>query len=272
MKKYFTLLLFFFVAGYELIFAINDNPPGGAQSAGMADASVMWSGLWGCYHNQAGLADVENISAGFHFKNAFGIKQLSTKSFAFAVPTKTGTFGLSYSYFGYSQYNESKAGIAFGKQLWDFLSLGVQVDYLMFNIGEDYGKAGMAVAEIGLQAQPVENLFLGAHVFNPTLTQLPTYDKEEIPTVFRGGIGYKFSDKVLLSIEAQQEIEQETVFKSGIEYQPVENLFFRAGISTNPTRNTFGMGYIFKKFRADLAFSLHQTLGYTTRISIGYHF
>ena len=55
-------------------------------------------------------------------RKKYGIKELSHGALALALPTNAGTFGLSYSYFGYSKYNESKIGLAYAKKLFEKIS------------------------------------------------------------------------------------------------------------------------------------------------------
>lgn len=272
MKTHFLLKnsAFFFVLWFLAFSAKADNKPTGACSAGMAHASVMRSGIWSVFHNQAGLAGIEFITFASHFENAYQVKELSLKSLAVALPTGSGVFGLNYSHFGYSQYNESKAGLAFGKYLGKRIAVGIQLDYFHTHIAGEYGNTGALTAEIGLLAEPIDNFFVGAHVFNPHKAEFDTYDHEPLPTIFRAGAGYNFADKVFVSVEAEKDIDFKTVFKAGIEYEVVENIFLRAGISTEPTQNTFGAGWNFRAFKANIAFSRHQVLGYTTHASISY--
>jgi hypothetical protein len=123
-----------------------------------------------------------------------------------------------------------------------------------------------------LRSEPLKNLYIGAHVFNPTKAKIAEYDDERIPTIFRIGLGYNFSDKVLVSIESEKDIEYDPSFKFGIEVIMKKYVYLRAGISTNPVLNTFGIGYALKRFKVDIAFSKHPVLDYTSHISMSYSF
>ncbi len=250
--------------------ATGENKPQGARSAGMGGSSVVLTDIWSVYNNQAALAGIHNISFATYFSNRFAVKELSTKSFAFALPVSAGTFGLSYSNFGYSLYNENKIGLAFAKQLWNILSVGIQIDYFRTHLGEDYGNHNNISGEIGILAEPIKNFVIGAHLTNPTKTKIADYQDERMPTIFRLGVGYTFSDKVTVSVEGMQELDEDIVFKTGIEYNIVKNLYLRTGISTNPVLNSFGLGLLFKNFKADMAFSKHPVLGYSTHFSLSY--
>ena len=263
------LLLFSF-----FILKAADNYPVGARAAGVANASVTYSDVWSSFHNQAGLAQVNDISAGVYFENRFLISDLSVKGFAVALPTaKVGTFALSATMFGGSLYNEKKAGIGYAKKLGQKFSAGVQVDYLSTFIAEDYGNRSSFAVEIGMLAEPVKNLKLGVHLFNPNKAKLAEYADERIPVIMRFGASYKFSEKVLISAEEEKDIDQKSVFKSGIEYHIAEVLYLRGGISSNPSLTTFGFGLkINKQFLLDMASSWHQQLGFSPQFSLGYLF
>jgi hypothetical protein len=269
--KSICLLLVFCILNYCLI-ANFDNDPVGARQAGMANSSVMMTDVWSVFHNQAGLAFVQRLTVASCFGNAFMIKELSTKSLAISLPTKSGTFGLGYTHFGYTLYNESKIGLAYSKQLWTNFSVGIQLDYFYTRIAEGYGSKGVPAGEIGILAQPVENLFIGAHVFNPVRAKMIEYDDERLPTIFRLGIGYLFSNKLLLTVESEKNLDKDMEMKAGIEFSLFKNLYLRTGISNNPVLNCFGIGFVFKNFKADLAFSKHPVLDYSTQFSLSYRF
>jgi hypothetical protein len=268
MKK--LLLLSLFVSYFTFCFAGSDNFPIGARSAGIANTSVTLFDIWSVHHNQAGLGFVTKAGAGAYYENRFLVKELSLKGGVIAYPIKAGTFGVSVSSFGYANYSESKFGLAFGKAFGEKFSAGIQLDYLTTHIGENYGKHGAVAGEIGIQAKPLKNLTIGAHLFNPTRAKLADYSNERTPTIIRLGLDYKFSDKVFVAVETEKDIDHKPVFKAGLEYTPSEVLYLRAGISTNPSLSSFGFGLKLKQFRLDFASSFHSVLGYTPQVGVMY--
>jgi len=270
MKKIYTLIVLLFFSFQ--IFSQSQNRPVGANFSAIGNAGVSLSDVWSVYHNQAGLAQLKTFGIGINFENKYGIKELSHSALALALPTKTGTFGLSYSFFGYSKYNESKIGLAYAKQLFEKFSAGIQLDYFTTNIYGDYGRGGLLTAEIGIIYQPITDLKIGAHAFNPVRSSYNTFDDENLSTSIKLGASYNFSELVLFSFEVESDLENTTNFKSGIQYQAVENLYLRIGINTKPVTYHFGFGYHFQKVFADIAFSHHEILGYSTNISLQYAF
>ncbi len=267
---YFSTILFNLI-GFSC-FATGENWPIGGAPAGMSNATVTLNDFWSINNNQAGLTGVKNLSAGIYYENHFGLKDLGLKAGAIVLPTKSGVFGLSTTYFGYTQYNENKIGLAYAKSFGTKFSVGVQLDYLSTHIAENYGNSSTVAAEIGLRYKINKNLVIGTHVFNPTRAKVASYNDERAPTIVKLGLSYLFSDKVILAVESDKDIQYDPVFKAGIEYHPIKALYFRTGISTNPVLNSFGFGIEQANFNLDFAASYHQTLGFTPQVSLIYHF
>lgn len=251
-----------------------DNPPLGARSMGMGGCGTAVNGdLWGVQNNQASLASIATFQAGVFYESRFMMNELSMKGFAAAYPTaKQGVFGLNVNSFGYSQYSEMKAGIAYGRKLGEHFSMGVQLDYFNTRIGENYGSSSAVGGEIGIMAEPVKNLTLGLHLFNPTRTRLNGNLDERIPTIMRLGLSYKFSDQVFITAEAEKDVDYKTTFRGGIEYRPLPAFYIRAGAASNPGLVAMGFGVVLKKFRLDIASSFHSVLGFSPSVGLQYGF
>ena len=128
------------------------------------------------------------------------------------------------------------------------------------------------MAEIGILSQPIDKLTIGIHVFNPWQAELAEYQDETIPSVYRIGLAYSFSDEVLMTAELEKDLLYPSVFKSGIEYYIIPKIALRIGVQNRPAQFTFGLGTVFDGFKADLAFSYHQILGASSQIAIAYQF
>jgi hypothetical protein len=263
---------FFFAFSVFKLFAA-DNYPVGARAAGVANAAVTYHDVWSTYHNQAGLAWVKNISVGTYFENRFLVSELGLRSLAVAVPTKAGTFGVSGTFLGYTTYNEKKAGLAYTKMFGEKISAGVQLNYLNTFFGDEfYGSRTAFAVEGGILAEPIKNLKIGVHVFNPTKAKLAKYGDERVPIIMRIGASYKFSKTVLLSSEVEKDIDYKNVFRVGFEYHPVDILYLRAGVASNPSLSCFGFGLKLKDFMVDMSMQYHEVLGFSPQFSLGYTF
>lgn len=272
MRLTFTFFLFLSFIVSNGLFGANENFPFGGRQAGMGNAAVAVYDFWALSHNQAGLARQKNASGGFYFENRYLTKEMSLGAAGFALPAAGGVFGLSVTYFGYSQYHESKFGLAYSRSFGERLSAGVQLNYLYTFIGEGYGRTGNLAAELGLIYELLPGLQIGAHLFNPTRAKIGGFNDERIPTIMRLGFAYNFSERVLLSFETEKDIDRDAVFRLGLEYGITENIYLRGGIGTKPTTNSFGFGMAFGNLRIDLATSFHHVLGYSPQASLIYEF
>src|SRR5215210_5975215 len=131
MRNKFALFFFLLCTCTFIASAGDGNLATGARSSAIGGASSTYGDLWSAYNNQAGLGRVKSISAGITNELRFMVPELSVRGLAIAIPVKkSGVFGLSISYFGYSVYNEKKIGLAYARAFGEKFSAGIQIDYL----------------------------------------------------------------------------------------------------------------------------------------------
>jgi len=271
-KRKILLLIFLTTIIISDTDASNDIFPTGGKSTAMAGASVTNRDIWSAFNNQAGLASIRNVSAGLIYENKFLLKELGSKAGVFALPVSTGTFALSFSQFGFNLYNENKIGLAYAMPLGRNFTAGVQLDYLLTQLAEDYGHKGLFTFEIGLMAKLSEKMYMGAQIYNPARVKLTDYVEERIPSYISFGMTYIFSKSVNLVAEAEKDINYKPVFRMGVEYEFVKNVYVRTGLASNPSLFSFGFGVNVKKFKIDFGSSRHNALGYSPAISLMYNF
>ena len=230
----------------------------------------MLTDFWSFHHNQSGLAFVKDFSAGFYHQSGF-ISEMDYQAIGLLVPVSSGALAGSFSYYGYEHYHQTKAGIAYGRYLAKNLAAGIQIDYFHTRIAGIYGSDHLLTFEAGLHLRINERCVAGAHVFNPVRQGMGQYD-EKISVVIRLGAGYDFSDRLLLCIEAEKDMEKPLVPKLALEYELVPFFHLRTGISLNPVQNAFGMGYTWNDLQADVAFLFHPLLGNIPNFSLTYAF
>lgn len=244
----------------------------GARFDAMSNASVMIPDLWSVSHNQAGLGWVNTPSVGFHFENKFAVPEYSLSGIGASIPTGHGSVGAMLYYFGYSQYHDVRVGLAYGHAFSEHFTAGIQLNYIGIYIADEYGTFSSVVAEGGIMAIPVKNLYVGAHIYNITASKMNDPEKEPLPVIFRLGLGYEFWDQLFVSLETEKELNKSAVIRTGAEFNVNKTFFLRAGYSSNPGKPSFGLGFLFYHFRADIAVTLHPTLGFTPYFSLQYSF
>lgn len=269
--KYLFCCVFLLTTVHSPLFGI-DNRPVGARSAAMGNASVSVSDVWSAHNNQAGLAFIKNYSCGIYYENSYLIKELSQRVAVASLPTKAGTIGIEFSNFGYTKYNENKYNLSFAKAFGEKFSIGIAMNYMSIQIAEGYGNKGIAAAEIGVLSKPLKQLTIGAHLFNPTQSKLAQYDNERVPTIFRLGGNYAFSEQVVVAFEVEKNVAKKAVFKTGIEYKPINYLYIRGGISTSPTQASLGCGFRIQSLSIDVSSCYNPILGFSPQIGLSYSF
>ncbi|MBT8195537.1 MAG: hypothetical protein KJO64_03870, partial [Bacteroidia bacterium] len=251
-----------------------DKLPAGAESNAMAGISITNNNIWSAWNNQAGLSSINKVQLGWYTELPYGISELQNSGMALAIPTdKYGTFAVNVNYFGYSLYNESAFGLAYGKKLSENVSVGVGLNYHQISISEPKGNAGTVTAEIGLQTTFSPKLSSAFHLYNPTRSVIDTETtEEELPGIAKFALTYKASEKVHLVSEIEKDFDNDAILKFGFDYTIIEDLHIRGGIHSNDFEYGFGVGYKFSKFNVDVASKYQQDLGFTPSVSMFYTF
>lgn len=264
------LFLITLIISTSTLFAYDIIHPIGGRAAAMGGSSVASQGLWAMQNNPAGMANLEKISLGLYYENRWMLPETAYKCGAFALPTKFGTLGLSFNQFGSSKYNENKFGLAYAKDFGRYLQIGLQLDYLLLKIGNDYGTFSAFTFELGIQSHVTDKLTLGTYIFNPVNFSFEqTLNHEKLPIVFRFGMAYQFTKDFVGQCEIEKNTEREGVsLRGGLEYEAVKNLYIRAGVQTNPGILSFGLGYGIRFAQVNVAAQLHNELGASVQIGM----
>ncbi|MBX2980582.1 MAG: hypothetical protein KF905_14945 [Flavobacteriales bacterium] len=271
-------LLCLAICAATLVRAGGDPLTVGARFAGMGGSGLMLIDLWSVRLNPAGLAGLEAPTAGLFYQRHFLSEELAHQGLAVALPLGKGVLGVAADRFGYSLYNETRSSLSYAMPFGEGLRAAVQLNHLGVRLGENYGSTGAVVAELGVQAQITDALWLGAHLYNPTRAALLQRTEsavpldERIPTLLRAGLGYTFSSKLLMTLEAEKDIDRPERFRVGMEYQPNKVLFLRTGVSTGPVQSHFGVGFRLEQFDIDLAVAVRSQLGATPMLNLNYRF
>jgi len=260
MRSFFFSILF--VLCTFLSFSQNKD----ARTNALGGCGLTQATIWSNFSNQAGLANINKFIFGLGSENQFLLSEMNRHIVACAIPVNGGVIGVNLNYFGFDLYNETKIGLAFGKKLSKSFNIGVQLDYLGTYVNESTNNLHNFTFEIGVQKQLNKELSLGAHIFNPTTVKLN--EEENIPSLFRIGLHYNANQKVSVFTEGSLESEQNGNLHLGLEYKIINELALRTGFSTNPAKNTFGIGYTLNNIQLDVAVKRHQLLGYSPQFSV----
>lgn len=253
-------------------FAGGEFRKAGARSAAMGSASVTNTDVWSGFNNQATLSTIDTPVAGFYFENRFLLKELGFNAISFALPLKQGAFGLNLSYYGFELWNESKAGIAYGRKLSQRFSLGLQLDYISIRQNEFYGNKRFLTFEIGVLTQITPKVLVGAHLYNPFNSSISEYSDERSPSCLNIGVAWSLNNTFLFTTEAVKQLDCKPAINAGMECKIIPILAVRAGISTSANTFSFGAGLELKKFNLDCSTTYHNILGFSPQASLSFKF
>ena len=261
-----TLLSIFFLL--PIIAGAQGWLPMGGRSNSMANASVAISDVWAFHHNPGALADVDKVSIGFSYENRFLLKELQSQGLVYVQPLKKGVLSVGAQLYGFNQYRTYRVGAGYCLKLSEMFSAGVQLNYQGIRLNENYGSKNTVTAELGLLAKITEKWKMGLSIFNLGRAKLSAFEDDRFTTLLRLGTSYTFSKKVIVAVEAEKNTDFPLRFKAGLDYQLIQNFYFRAGFATQPIEVTFGFGYKFKSIQLDLGSSYHQQLGWSPHCSL----
>lgn len=220
--------------------------------------------------NQAALAHFSGPAFGIYGDRRFMLQELSLFSAAFVLPTNSGNFGLSARRFGSTDYNQTEAGLAYGRKLGEKAAIGAQFNYHSFKV-KGYGDAGYLSIDAGTIFQLSSQLRAGFHVYKPA-EKLKEKDSEVVlPSVYEMGLGYDASDKLFLTAIASKTEGIGVQVNAAIQYAFANSLLCKAGITTSTSSFYIGGGVLLNNFRLDAITSFHPQLGITPGVLLLFH-
>lgn len=267
------LFLIIFASCSLLAISQTENAYSGGRAAGMGNAGITLQDTWAIFNNPAAMSGMKTANAGVFYENRFLLKETGFGSMAFTSPLMGGNFGVGITHFGYSLFQENKISLGFSQQLFKSFAMGVTVNYFSMRQSSYYGNLNALSFDVGLLSRPNDKFTIGAHIFNPlNLTYFEDSDLR-MPVAMKLGFSYLFSKKLLVAVESGKAINGYVpIFKTGIEYLINEQFAMRTGISVAPVEYSFGFGYNSDHIAFDLAYSYHEVLGSTPKISLNYAF
>ncbi len=212
--------------------------------------------------NQAALAQALDFEAGVYGEKRFMLSEVNFYNAAVVVPLKSGNFGIEANYFGFSSFNESEIGLAYGRKLGSKVDVGIKFNYYAMRTA-GYGSAGAANFEGGAIVHLTGKLNAGVHVYNPVGGKLSGKIDEKLSSQYTFGMGYQASKKFFISGEIFKEEDIPVNALVGFQYNVVQEFFVRAGFASESGNSYAGAGITWKSFRLDVSASYHQQLGFT---------
>lgn len=250
----------------------NEFSAKGAAENSIGNHTTTLVNAFSIYNNQATAAFLKNPTIGLTYHSSYFPVNINTIALTGAAPLSFGTIGGSFEYFGNSLYTEMKLGLAYAMKLGSRASIGIQLDYLNSS-AHNYGIQHYVTFELGVLYRPIEQVSIGAHIYNPVKWTVDETSGELLPIVFNIGLSYRPFDQLTILAELEKDIIHPFNFKGGIAYEVVPSFTVRAGFNTQPTLFSFGVGYKMKNLLTiDVASNYHLDLGFNTSVSLSFEF
>ena len=270
MKKIVSLLvIYLFVSAVSA--QISTITP---SASSIAQTSVADQNNWSAFTNPAILGYLEQAEFSFQFENRYLLNELSTKSVVVGFPSKLLCTGISFSYFGYSQYHEIIGGIGFARNFSNKFALGVQANYFTTYFSASNSYRGTFFPQVGLSVQFSPSFNIGFNASNPFQSTIKTeYVTRRLPSVFSFGAAYSFSPELIWRMQIDKEVSSNYRFAMGFDYQMLEKLIVKLGAyGSDYLVPCLGTGVKIGSFLIDLNCELHPLLGLNTFAAIHYRF
>lgn len=236
-------------------------------------------------NNHAAINDTWNFTGNFKkytqskkpilaigYSKYFYQNELGTQSIKLVLPFKQHEIGVSFQRYGITEYNEITAGASIARNFGDQFSIGLRFNYHQLKI-QNYGSAIGFSIDAGIMYHLNDQLSIGLNINNPSKQ---TYNNSNtsiyLPSVINIGAAYQAANKVLIATTLSKNFNETYNIGLGLDYQLLEILSLRGGITLKPFKQYGGVGIDYKKFKLDLAVESDPYLGYSSQIGFAYAF
>jgi hypothetical protein len=244
---------------------------GGARVLALGRAGVaLGAEPWG-HTNPAAPAALDGRRAALQASQAFELEALRLATLAAAAPTPVGVVGLGARTYGFDEHRETRVVVGFARALplsaTRSLDVGLAVGY-QAAVTEGYEAVGTPLLSVGVQADLVPGLRAGLAGRNLlALGRTGLDDLQHTASTVPGvavGVAYRPSERALLLLDADQDLDFGLSVRAGAEVVPVEALALRVGVSSGQaTWYSAGVGLRLDRLRVDISAERHEALDWT---------
>ncbi len=266
MKRFFTskiyIFVFFAFFNSQQAFSFENPTITDTRALSMGDLHALSLE----FSNPASLPFHPRIKTSAIFYNRFQMKELNTSGLRTVFPNRFIATGFQLSHFGYQDYYYSSLQTGLGKQINDHFSIGARIDLAYLNnfLNEK--------SQTGLKAGLGSLFQLSSSTRICLLAENIVSTFNEKNYSIHLGIAYQCLPILNISSEISYLAEKQINTSFGIEYQIIDELFFRAGFRTYFTTPSLGAAYKYKNIDVGIAFTTHRLLGNSSMIDVCYRF
>ncbi|GAP71540.1 hypothetical protein SAMD00024442_136_1 [Candidatus Symbiothrix dinenymphae] len=213
-------------------------------------------------HNPAQMAIAGKREAGLSVLNRFQMSELNTGTLYAKLPNQWLDVGAKVSVFGYSDYQLTQVQAGFAKQIFADFAIGVNGTVANENSILEEASTTFFTTGIGIYWH-FNNQFDWALLVENVLNTLP-----DNPIKIFGGCNYKPIEFASIALEGSYDKTNHFNLSIGLEYEILKQFILRSGVTTDTGTPSFGIGYRWSRWQADIGFALHPELGTNSMIGI----
>lgn len=267
-SKLFLLIFFGCLGIYKTSFSQSFLTNSGARSAGVGNCGVTLVDHTAPQNNIAGIADIKSPLVAASAAKIYNLEGLGPTSLVFIYPARHFSLSIGATREGNEFFNFHRLSTGIANKI-GFMKIGLQVSYLQYS-AQEFGSRGAVAFELGSIAELGKKINFGMHIFNFTQSTLRSEPADNLPIIMKTGISYLPTPKLKVVAEIEKEVNQPLLKKAGLEYELLKNVYARTGITLEPMKNYFGMGFYRKRLIIDYAFQGHHRLGPSHHLTLGY--
>ncbi len=242
LRKNYLLLVFIVILPFINLAQRNIQNFSGARSIALGNIKSSLDGADAIIHNFSQISfSTDKIHYLLGSEQRYNLKELSNifAGMHYSRPGY-GSFGLSFSKYGFKDFNEAKYGLSYARKVSLNLSISLNIDLNTFSI-TDYGRRNRMAFGLGLSGLITDHLAYSFQFYN--LEKITIALNSEARGFIRFGFRYQLSDITTIHAEVEKLIDESITIRFGFEYEVFDNIIIRGGFNTNPGAITFGFAY-----------------------------
>lgn len=266
--------LFVFCIIYFQLIEINSqsifNPIKATRLSGIGGQSVAIDVVEAFPGNASNLASIKKSTLSFNGESRYAGTGIVGSSILACIKLGSNNgLGLGTVFYGLPEYNQLNLLLGYGMQLSKKISIGTSGGTVNFS-DPSRDKTIYGMIQFGIQYEVLTNLMLG--VSYQRLLSNNEIKRQIIGNDILIGIKYSVSSLVSLFTEIEKDNYSKANVKVGIEYQMMNTVSMRTGVTSYPQSFSTGIGLALNSaILIDAAFSFHQTIGLTPAIGLRFH-
>ncbi len=224
---------------------------------------------FGVLVNPAAVSRAGQLSAGIFGERRYALRDLQQFSGLLQCPFQRGGLGMQVDYSGSARMNETTFGLAYGMPLGKQMDAGIRFRHYTLHI-PGYVRSSTIWAEAGFLFKLTDQVITGFSFSRSTRSKIFA-EEPEMTQVFRMGLGYQPSGKILLVTDWIKQTNRSLIGTCMVLYSFDEGLRLRAGWNLSTGQPVLGAGMCWKSMRSDIMMAYHPLLGFTPMLQFLWH-